>query len=152
MQIDPGFFAKLRGDYSLRSGQVGVNFDEYRRVVAGDLEDLLNTKNFPKGDFFDGLPFASKSLLTFGVGDLSGLYFENSLDVEAACQLISRCVSLHEPRLKNVQVNPSNAIRAVGGLALNIEAILVAPGVQESVQFSALLDVVTKKYLVSSSR
>lgn len=151
MLVDPGLFAKLQSDYVTRYGAAGVSFNDYRRIVAQDLENLLNTKRGPYSKEEESLKHLADSIWSFGVCDFSGFYFGSVLDLNQVCDRVKTAIALHEPRLQQVKVDVAPAVRNVGGLGMTISAVLMAPGVNECVQFSAFLDIVNKKYAVAAT-
>lgn len=150
MQIDPGLMAKLGllPDSSEPTFVVGLS--EFKRLVARDLEHLLNTKRHVSQDALEGLRHAERSLIAFGVDDFSAKYFENVLDVAEICRAIAKTLQAFEPRLRQVQVNAEQVTKTVGGLGLTIAGLLVAPGVREPIRFNAVFDIITKKYAISA--
>ena len=152
MLVDPGLFTKLQADYVTKHGVAGVSLNDYRRIVAQDLVNLLNTKRGPHVDGEDSWKYLPGSIWSFGVCDFSGFYFGSVLDLNEVCHRVKTAIILHEPRLKEVTVDvASGAVRSVGGLGMTISAVLIAPGVSEGVQFSAFLDIVNKKYAVAAA-
>jgi type VI secretion system protein ImpF len=150
MQIDPGLMAKLGASGVLLSPTFSVGSADFKRLVARDLECLLNTRKRPMSNAEASSRLVSTSLPSYGIVDFSSKYFENGKDVTDICDAMAQSIRLFEPRLKQVWVDAEAVAKSVRGLNIVIKAVLVADGIHEPVVFSAVFDMINKKYAISA--
>jgi type VI secretion system protein ImpF len=102
----------------------GQSVRDLEEAVRRDLQDLLNTRQ-TSSDFFPDETELSRSLLTFGLPELT-TYNPTVPDHRKQLQeIIERAIRLFEPRLMNVRVTSITADSATGrGLRMSIEALL----------------------------
>src|SRR5947208_1444727 len=82
--------------------QPGYTLEEILASVRNDLEDLLNTRHTcPNLD--DEFSELSKSIVTYGMPDLSAVAGTQSSKQAEIASLIEKIIMLHEPRLRNVK-------------------------------------------------
>lgn len=116
-------------------------------ALARDLEALLNTRvrDDPR---FDEFPLASRSILTFGIPDLSGLSLLNADDCETLRDRVRRTIVRHEPRLAQVRVTLDAMPGDERKLHFRVDAVLRAPyGLP--VRFDAVLDLASSAYRIT---
>jgi len=107
-------------DLSLR----GQSVRELEEAVRRDLQDLLNTRRTA----IDGFPEdseLSRSLLTFGLPELTGFNPTVPDQCRTLQDIIERTIRQFEPRLMDVRVTSISADAASGrGLRMCVEALL----------------------------
>ena len=128
---------RLTGDHgaSSRFGTIGLR--ELKQAVARDLEWLLNTRVWWPGEFRD-LEESQKSVLSYGIPDLSVYSWASAGDRERVCAKIEEAVKTFEPRLMartvKASVAPSEDV-ADFSVRLRIEAVLHVEPYTEPVSF-----------------
>src|SRR5262245_41137665 len=81
-----------------RGGDLRIGVDDLRRVIRRDLEWLLNSRLLV-GEDLQPHEEASKSILAFGLSDLSPFSLASLRDSQTICELITKAVRTFEPRL-----------------------------------------------------
>jgi type VI secretion system protein ImpF len=76
----------------------------FKAALARDLEALLNTRVVDRDDLSAQYPQAAKSVLCYGIPDLSSLSLLNPHDRERLCRAIQHAVECFETRLSQVNV------------------------------------------------
>lgn len=91
---------RLVGDESgpTHGGDLRIGIEDLRRVIRRDLEWLLNTR-LVGGDAYEGYEEIGKSILGFGLSDLSNYSTKSAQDSGAICEMITKAVRAFEPRL-----------------------------------------------------
>lgn len=136
------------GDHHLRQ----VSLAQIKDNVARDLEALLNTRHGHEAAQFDSFPQSKKSILGFGIADFSCHTLANPNHRGEICRSIEQAIHLHEPRLKQVEVNLSVEASSLNRLHFVIKAVLVMDRGREHVSFDALLQPLTLQYSISQGR
>lgn len=129
-----------------------VSLEQYKESVARDLEGLLNTRSSFDDEALKAFPNCQKSLMTYGLGDFSGMSLANAYDRAAVCRSIGQAIARHEPRLVNVRVTLSPAGRSISALHFTIHGLLNLQPAREPISFDALLQTHTRHYSVSRMR
>ncbi len=134
----PGVAAAARGEVERVK-------DEVRR----DLEWLLNSRR-PPVELPEGLTGLSKSLMTYGLPDVTGLSMGNTDDRERLQKTIETVVRDFEPRLFSVvvQFNLHDQDRFRAALHYRIEAMLRLDPVPEPIAFDTMLDLGSRAFVV----
>jgi type VI secretion system protein ImpF len=123
-----------------------ISYDQMKRAVARDLENLLNTKCFyPElpGEFRE----LASSLYRYGLPDFTAKNPGSPAVRIVLRQEIERAIRIFEPRLHNVTVH----IEETGNrreLRFKISALLVMDHDSEPVSFDTLFDVYRGEYQV----
>jgi type VI secretion system protein ImpF len=101
----------------------GQSVRELEEAVRRDLQDLLNTRRAAMDGFPDDSEL-SRSLLMFGLPELTG--FDPTVpDQRRTLQgIIEQAVQRFEPRLMNVRVTTMTADSGGRGLRMSVEALL----------------------------
>lgn len=117
-----------------------------KAALARDLEALLNTR---VSDLvgIGAFPLASRSMLTFGIPDFSGLSLLSADDRETLRERVRRTIGAHEPRLAQVRVTLDALPSAERQLRFRVDAVLCKP-YEGSVRFDAVLDLASSAYRV----
>jgi type VI secretion system protein ImpF len=105
-------------------GLRGQSVRELEEAVRRDLQDLLNTRR----SAIDGFPEESelsRSLLTFGLPELSTFDPTVPEQRKNLQEIIERTIRLFEPRLMDVRVTSISADPSSGrGMRMSVEALL----------------------------
>jgi type VI secretion system protein ImpF len=135
---------RLVGDESgpPRGGDLRIGLEDLRRMIRRDLEWLLNTR-LVAGDLLEGYEEAGKSILAFGLSDLSTYSTKSAVDSAAICDMITKAVRAFEPRLakRSVKVEflPSNDITDLR-MHFRIAAMIHVDPISEPVTFDTAFD------------
>lgn len=150
----PSLLEKLFDDEPLRPS-LGLfkshNLEEFKSAVALDVEALLNSRFVMDIELIKEFEQCKKSILTYGLGDISSRSMASSDDRVFICQSLSECINNHEPRLKDVKITLSGSQGESGGLRFSISAMLIVHPSREPVNFDALLQPSTLQYRVIKS-
>lgn len=150
--FEPSLFDKLFDEQPMAPARRKLSIDQLKDSVARDLEALLNTRVvFDAGDGAE-FPLSRRSVAGFGLADFAGLSLANVYDRQEICRSIEAAIAVHEPRLRDVQVELELQRKAVNALYFSITAILVVRPAQEPVSFDALLQPTSLQYSVSRHR
>jgi type VI secretion system protein ImpF len=132
-----------------RTGQHSViGVQELRDAVCRDLGWLLNTKRWLPHDF-EGLPEVKKSLLNYGMPDLSPYSPASPGDLSSLARTIEELIRCYEPRLRpgSVRVAVLTVPQAVPKNGeerekphFRIDAMLCVDPVNEPVSFDTEVD------------
>ncbi|MDH3213242.1 MAG: type VI secretion system baseplate subunit TssE [Myxococcales bacterium] len=124
-------------------GSIGLR--ELKRAVTRDLDRLLNTRVWWPGEF-EGLEEAAKSILTYGIPDLSSYSWSSSDGRSDICRCIETAVKTFEPRLLQrtvkvavVETDAKDDFR----VRLRIDAVLHVEPYTEPVSFDTDIEVDT---------
>ena len=121
--------------------------------VRRDLEWLLNTRRTPieAGEEFTEL---NRSLYNYGFPDFSTFSLSNPRDQKRMLESLETTISIFEPRLEAVRVNPvegddKNLSRM---LRFQIEALLKMDPAPEQITFDTVLSLTNGEYQVKGER
>lgn len=129
-------------------GEPQADVATLKRLLAQDLEMLLNTRRTLDEDLLAAYPLAADSLLNFGVPDLSTLSLLDPADREYLQTAIRRAIQRHEKRLKSVRVSLDNNAPSERSLRFRVDAILDVHPATPLVSFDAVLHVQSQRYSV----
>lgn len=133
------------GERSESSYFDGVSARDLKASVARDLAWLLNTRVWTptEADTLAGLDEAGRSILTYGIPDLSSFSWANPQDCREIASLVEKAIRTFEPRLLprsvRVEILPSDDISDFT-VKLRIEAILHVDPINEHVAFDSTAD------------
>ena len=116
---------------------------ELAASVARDLDWLLNTKRWIPDDLADDFPEAHRSILCYGLPDLSTFSWRNPGDAAAIARLLEETIRHYEPRLRerSIKVTPLEGNEADDfRLRFRIDAVLEVEPVQVPVSFDTDID------------
>ncbi len=142
----PSVLDRLLDPQSLgTSARPWYGLEQLTRVVRRDLVALLNSRQ-THGDTLDDYPECSRSLLGFGLPDLSSLDAFTKEQRAAIGQRIEQVIRLFEPRLSDVQVKvatrPDSQDRTIHFL---VDARLHTDSAPD-VAFEVILELATGQY------
>lgn len=120
-----------------------------RRAVRRDLEWLLNTRriaDIPE----DGPQEINRSMLVFGLPDLSALSMSTAADRTKLTRQVAAAIAVFEPRLGSVRVSLVEAADpSRKDVRMRIEAMLRMDPVPEPISFDTVLELKTGNCRVS---
>lgn len=120
-----------------------------RRSVARDLEAMLNTRWETLSDIPVAFAEVGRSLLVYGMPDLTSFSLANARDRQRMRQLLERTIATFEPRLERVRVTVEPATKDHDAvLRFRVEAWLRTQPAPEQVAFDTLLQLDTSEYSV----
>ena len=109
--------------------------DRYKLGLRRDLEGLLNSRRPELAGVVDGDPLA-KTILTFGLPDISTEDFATPVVRERVRRMIADTIRTHEPRLTEVEVEVDGAPTS-RGIRFRIHAVLSLARMREEVVYDA---------------
>jgi type VI secretion system protein ImpF len=125
-----------------RAALEGVTAAELKRSVARDLEWLLNTRVWTPWNL-EALEEAGRSILNYGLPELSGYSWASADDARTIKSLIETAIRTFEPRLLprsiKTEVLPVEDVSDFK-VRIRIEAILHVDPISEPVVFDTGLD------------
>ncbi|MEK8032538.1 type VI secretion system baseplate subunit TssE [Ideonella sp. DXS29W] len=149
----PSLLDKLLGveDHGPGKGTaMRMTMDQVKESVARDIEALLNAHACMDTDHLAPFALASRSILTLGLVDITSMSMASDRDRASVRVAISRTLSHHEPRLRDVEVDVRDTA-AGSPLCFTIRAKLILSPDVEPVAFDAVLHPGSKRYAVSRS-
>lgn len=151
----PGLFDRLMGGDSTPAQSdlvVRLSMDSLKDSVARDLEAMLNTRTVIPEEILKNFPECSKSILTYGLNDFSGMSLASVDDRAYICECLEQGIARHEPRLRNVRASLELREGSINRLNFAIAAMLVVGPAKEAVSFDAVLQPSTLQYSISKAR
>lgn len=125
-----------------RGGDLRIGIGDVRRVIRRDLEWLLNSR-LVVDETLSTFDESSRSILGYGLLDLSGYSTASGRDNQAICDMITKAVRAFEPRLakRSVKVEfvPSSDV-ADSQMHFRISATIQLDPIVERVTFDTALD------------
>jgi len=120
----------------------------FKASVKRDLEWLLNTVR-PPLDVPDAYRDVKKSVLTFGLPDISSFSLQSGADEQRLLRSIEEAIVTYEPRLKRVRVsNPQTVTSSQQTIVFHVEALLMMDPAPEPIVFDTVLEVGKGEYTV----
>jgi type VI secretion system protein ImpF len=129
-----------------------MSIEDFKSVVARDVESLLNTRGGSPKMVPSQYPCALSSVWSFGLTDFASKSMASLEDRDAICRTIERAISNQESRLTKVSVTIDSRENRTHRLRFNIQALLLVHPLQEPVSFDAELQTTTQNYAVQSVR
>lgn len=118
----------------------------YREGVRRDVEWLLNTRR-PQSGLFDDLPLASKSVINYGLPDLTHLSSRRE-NAEALVLSILNTIRSYEPRIVEPEVVLAPSETVARSLRFQVRGVLRLESGQEGVLFDTRLEIASGEYEV----
>ena len=131
--------------------EIHLDMSRYKQAVARDLESLLNSRRVDFDERIESLPQARRSIMTYGITDLSSL---SLLDPGAQGHLrsqIKTAIERHEPRLSRVRVSLDVPKGRDRQLRFRVDAVLSVHPQKPPVVFDAMLQLNTNTYRISET-
>jgi type VI secretion system protein ImpF len=121
---------------------------ELKQAVRRDLENLLNTRvrcvPWPSE-----LKEIKRSLVNYGIPDLTGSSFGSAKEREEFCRTIRGIIAQYETRLKNLSVRLVDSSESIDRtIRFHIDAVLHAEPAPEPIQFDSTLRLTTATFEV----
>lgn len=125
-----------------------LTLEQYKRVIARDLEALLNTRTAIPDDELEPFPCCRNSIVNFGLADFAQLCLTSSEDRKEICDRLTAAIERHEPRLRQVHAKLVHEPGMVNRLSFVISAQLQARAEDERVQFDVMLEPSSQHYSI----
>lgn len=125
-----------------------LTLDQFKRVIARDLEALLNTRIAIPEDELAGQPYCNNSIVNFGLADFAQLCLTSSADRKEICDRLKVAIERHETRLSNVRAHLLKEPGAINRLSFVVSGQLRAVAIDEHVQFDILLEPSSLHYFI----
>lgn len=129
-----------------------MSVEQVKESVARDIETLLNARPGFEPAQLGSYPHVARSMLTFGLTDITSLSVASDRDRLRITEAIRRSLADHEQRLVQVEVTVTDSVEVGGGLRFSIRAKLKLTPSTEPVAFDAVLHPGSNRYAVSRSR
>jgi type VI secretion system protein ImpF len=152
--FSPSLLDKLLGsdaDGQARGTSPRWTLEQIKDSVARDIENLLNARTAYDANELSDFPQARRSLLTFGLADITAMNVASDRDRARIIESIRRALADHEPRLTQVEVRVRSSPVVGAGLCFSIRAKLVLNPAAEPVAFDATLQPGSNRYAVARS-
>jgi len=122
-----------------------------RYAIKRDLEYLLNTTRLPL-DIPEGCPESGKSILTFGLPDVSGMSLQDGATEHRLFKGLETAIEFFEPRLARVRVTCVDTVSSTQhSLTFHVEALLMIDPAPERIAFDTVLDITKGAYSVKEN-
>jgi type VI secretion system protein ImpF len=121
----------------------------FRLSVKRDLEWLLNSSRAPL-ELPEAYSELQKSLLTYGLPDISNVAIQNSGDEKKLLRSLEQAIELFEPRLARARVTSRTApSKRRQSITFHVEAILMIDPAPERIAFDTVLEISRGAYSVT---
>jgi len=135
-----------------RDAALYFDLSDFKAALARDLEALLNTR-VVEHDLFMNYPMAAKSVIRFGIPDLSSLSLLSPDDRERLRGEVEWAIERFEPRLTHVKVtlnvpDKAGAVLLERMLHFRVDAFLKIHPRRPPVSFDATLQLSSNAYQV----
>jgi len=117
-----------------------LTLEQYKRVIARDLEALLNTRIATPEQELDAFPACRHSIVNFGLADFAQLCLTSSEDRKDICDQLTAAIARHEPRLRHVRAQLVSETGAINRLSFAISGQLLAHDEEDRVRFDVMLE------------
>jgi type VI secretion system protein ImpF len=125
-----------------------ANFGQLKHAVARDLEWLLNTRREWSDENKESFPEASRSILSFGLPEFTGLGINNPDDRAYLRYALEQAIAQGEPRLRQIRVTMEGSEADGRSLRFRVDAVLQVEPMREPVSFDAVLRLDSNQYIV----
>ncbi|MBJ7314337.1 type VI secretion system baseplate subunit TssE [Rugamonas sp. CCM 8940] len=122
--------------------------EQYKSLIARDLEALLNTRTAIPDDLLASLPRCRRSIANFGLTDFAQLCLSSSEDRKEICDRLKLAIERHEPRLSKVKAQLIREAGVVNRLSFSISAVIRADAEADRVNFDLMLEPSSLRYAV----
>ncbi len=154
-QLTPSLLDRLLDDEPKTTSEPNEktrwNLNMITESVRQDLEALLNTRIETIQELPSEFTETKKSLLTYGLPDLTSFQLKNDQDKRRLTKIIENLIHTFEPRLQRVRVTLKSVDEYHSAIYFKIEAILNVDPVSEQVVFDTALELVSGEYKVEGS-
>ncbi len=139
-RLTPSLLDRLIDQETDQGSARGYDHRQMIDVVRRDLEDLLNTRL--SSDVPPAFVEVSRSVVTYGLPDLSAVSADTSEQRADIGRLIERIIERHEPRLRNVRARLVEGFGGTQTVRFQIHAELNVDPAPE-VGFETVLELMT---------
>jgi type VI secretion system protein ImpF len=123
----------------------------FRLAVKRDLESLLNTTR-SEIDIPDSCPLAKKSVITYGLQDISNISLNSFTDEQKLLRSLEESILAFEPRLSRARVTATESLSASKhAVKFHVEAILMVDPAPERIAFDTVLEIAKGAYTVKEA-
>ncbi len=129
-----------------------LSVEQLEQTILRDLEALLNTRRSLRADVLTAHPLAGRSILGYGLDDVSSRSGSGSNDREHICRQLEAAITLHEPRLQRVNVTMDAGGSSAQQIRFSIKALLCVSPLKQPVDYDAVLEASTKRYAIAATR
>lgn len=119
-----------------------------KESIRRDLVRLLNTRQPPPSEFSE-YELIRKSVLNYGLADLSSLNTSAGAHLQHIQSIVQICIEEFEPRLEELTVSVERRDLGKREIWFHIEARLQIRPMAETVSFDTMLDLTSGTYAVS---
>lgn len=129
------------GDAATGNAPARLSLAQYKRVLARDLEALLNTRSAMLDDTLAPFPCCRQSIVNFGLADFAQLCLTSSDDRKEICDRLTAAIARHEPRLEHVRAHLVHEPGIINRLSFVISGVLRARSDDDDrVRFDVMLE------------
>ncbi len=125
-----------------------IDLRHFKQAVARDLDALLNSRCVDPDEDIERYPHAARSVLNFGIIDLSSLSLLNPDDRALLRDKIRQTIERHEPRLTRVRVTLDVPDGMQRMLRFRVDAVLKVHPNKPPVTFDAMLQLSSNAYQI----
>jgi type VI secretion system protein ImpF len=124
---------------------------QFRLAVKRDLEWLLNT-TCPPIDIPESCEELRKSLLCFGLPDISSIAVHEAGDEQKLLRALEDAIEYFEPRLAHARVTSKEPYRPTQqAITFHVEAVLMVDPAPERISFDTVLEITKGAYSVKEA-
>ena len=124
---------------------------QFRLCVKRDLEWLLNT-TCPPFDIPESCPEVKRSLLCFGLPDISSITLQDPGDEHKLLRSLEEAIEIFEPRLAHARVTSKEPFRSgQQAITFHVEAVLMVDPAPERISFDTVLEITKGAYSVKET-
>jgi type VI secretion system protein ImpF len=124
---------------------------QFRAAVKRDLEWLLNSTR-PHLDLPEAYQELEKSLLTYGLPDVSSMSIDNAGDQQRLLRSLETAIELFEPRLARARViGKERWKKGQQTITFHVEAILLIDPAPERISFDTVLEISKGAYSIKDT-
>jgi type VI secretion system protein ImpF len=128
------------------------SLSDFKAALARDLESLLNTRVVYSDDLIKEYPEAHKSVVNYGIPDLSSLSLRNPEHKVFLRKKISDAIETYDKRLQKVKVTFNTEGNTERLLHFRVDALLEIHPARPPVSFDATLQLSSNVYHVRGGR
>lgn len=153
-RLQPSLLDRLTDDAPEETAESGshrfIDLSRLRDIIKRDLAWLLNTSNLEAAHDLELFPQAARSVVNYGIPDLSGTVRTSQRAVEI-CQSIRRAIETFEPRIlpQTLDVSIGREKKTSGAiLSFDIRGEMWAEPVPVDIYLRTALDVTTGEVIL----
>jgi type VI secretion system protein ImpF len=151
--IAPSVWDRLLDDNprELAESDAAMHFDlrRFKQAVARDLDALLNSRCVDLNADIERYPYARRSMINFGIIDLSSLSLLDPDDRALLRDKIRITIERHEPRLTRIRVSLDAPKDMERMLRFRVDAVLKVHPNKPPVSFDAMLQLSSNAYQIN---